>query len=103
MLRDGYRAANDTLQRSFLANKALTAYQSAVDLDPENLDAQTGLGTVTVEGGGAPMTGIQILLGVVEKDPENAARSEEHQSELQSLMRISYAVFCLNKKKTYTK
>src|SRR3546814_9178872 len=27
-------------------------------------------------------------------------RSEEHTSELQSLMRISYAVFCLNKKKT---
>src|SRR3546814_5514 len=32
----------------------------------------------------------------------NAARSEEHTSELQSLMRISYAVFCL-KKKTTTK
>src|SRR3546814_7411101 len=31
-----------------------------------------------------------------------AARSEEHTSELQSLMRISYAVFCL-KKKTITK
>src|SRR3546814_5582544 len=30
-----------------------------------------------------------------------AARSEEHTSELQSLMRISYAVFCL-KKKTHT-
>src|SRR3546814_10346463 len=30
-------------------------------------------------------------------DPE---RSEEHTSELQSLMRISYAVFCLKKKKT---
>src|SRR3546814_3156427 len=28
-----------------------------------------------------------------------AARSEEHTSELQSLMRISYAVFCLKKKK----
>src|SRR3546814_4812019 len=27
-------------------------------------------------------------------------RSEEHTSELQSLMRISYAVFCLNKKKS---
>src|SRR3546814_3989025 len=27
-------------------------------------------------------------------------RSEEHTSELQSLMRLSYAVFCLNKKKT---
>src|SRR3546814_8715751 len=30
-------------------------------------------------------------------------RSEEHTSELQSLMRISYAVFCLKKKKTQTK
>src|SRR3546814_362714 len=30
-------------------------------------------------------------------------RSEEHTSELQSLMRISYAVFCLNKKKTQNK
>src|SRR3546814_4935921 len=29
-------------------------------------------------------------------------RSEEHTSELQSLMRISYAVFCLKKKITYT-
>src|SRR3546814_3068739 len=31
-----------------------------------------------------------------------AIRSEEHTSELQSLMRISYAVFCLKKKKTHT-
>src|SRR3546814_2006362 len=31
--------------------------------------------------------------------PIDLARSEEHTSELQSLMRISYAVFCLKKKK----
>src|SRR3546814_3575991 len=31
---------------------------------------------------------------------EDDARSEEHTSELQSLMRISYAVFCLKKKNT---
>src|SRR3546814_10176174 len=31
-----------------------------------------------------------------------ARRSEEHTSELQSLMRISYAVFCLKKKNTQT-
>src|SRR3546814_1763304 len=31
-----------------------------------------------------------------------ASRSEEHTSELQSLMRISYAVFCLKKKKKKT-
>src|SRR3546814_3181465 len=32
--------------------------------------------------------------------PAEAGRSEEHTSELQSLMSISYAVFCLKKKKT---
>src|SRR3546814_10443948 len=30
------------------------------------------------------------------------SRTEEHTSELQSIMRISYAVFCLKKKNTYT-
>src|SRR3546814_2573421 len=34
--------------------------------------------------------------------PADRDRSEEHTSELQSLMRISYAVFCLKKKKTIT-
>src|SRR3546814_2826915 len=40
-------------------------------------------------------------LGSVQREcrPASAARSEEHTSELQSLMRISYAVFCLKKKK----
>src|SRR3546814_1547100 len=33
--------------------------------------------------------------------PDRAERSEEHTSEIQSLMRISYAVFCLNKKTTH--
>src|SRR3546814_8893732 len=39
--------------------------------------------------------------GVV-TEPEVEKRSEEHTSELQSLMRISYAVFCLTKKKNNT-
>src|SRR3546814_4810569 len=37
--------------------------------------------------------------GLADRQPP---RSEEHTSELQSLMRISYAVFCLKKKKTNT-
>src|SRR3546814_1177591 len=44
-------------------------------------------GSAALLGSGAPL----ILYG----------RSEEHTSELQSLMRISYAVFCLKKKKKY--
>src|SRR3546814_2891275 len=37
--------------------------------------------------------------GFAEQPDGLAGRSEEHTSELQSLMRISYAVFCLKKKK----
>src|SRR3546814_10491495 len=41
--------------------------------------------------------------GVLVRRIADEARSEEHTSELQSLMRISYAVFCLKKtKKTHT-
>src|SRR3546814_1228479 len=39
----------------------------------------------------------------LEGPPLAVGRSEEHTSELQSLMRISYAVFCLKKKKTINK
>src|SRR3546814_6478327 len=48
-----------------------------------------------------PTTGPQVICGpgenagVVDIGDGLAARSEEHTSELQSLMRISYAVFCL--------
>src|SRR3546814_3956276 len=48
---------------------------------------QPGSGEVIVSAGGGAV-GAGLL-----------RRSEEHPSELQSLMRISYAVFCLNKKK----
>src|SRR3546814_7028893 len=46
---------------------------------------------------GAPETFLVDAEGIVRWKH----RSEEHTSELQSLMRISYAVFCLKKKKTY--
>src|SRR3546814_10681299 len=44
----------------------------------------------------AMVTGRRMWNG--ETPARSAARSEEHTSELQSLMRISYAVFCLKKK-----
>src|SRR3546814_8471775 len=45
------------------------------------------------------------IVGVDDRDPRlvREIRSEEHTSELQSLMRISYAVFCLKKKKRLTR
>src|SRR3546814_6806515 len=55
-----------------------------------------GLGTLV----GSPTNA--IAAGLIEKALGlDISRSEEHTSELQSLMRISYAVFCL-KKKTHT-
>src|SRR3546814_8224420 len=44
---------------------------------------------------------IQMLYQMADTamNPRQTVRSEEHTSELQSLMRISYAVFCLKKKK----
>src|SRR3546814_5323034 len=44
-------------------------------------------------------TAAQLSLRLSGADAADRARSEEHTSELQSLMRISYAVFCLKKKK----
>src|SRR3546814_9234664 len=49
--------------------------------------AAKGTPSLLAAGIGVPWTG------------EKGGRSEEHTSELQSLMRISYAVFCLNKTK----
>src|SRR3546814_6029609 len=50
--------------------------------------------------GPAGMEIIVLTLGSMRATKTIAERSEEHTSELQSLMRISYAVFCLKKKKT---
>src|SRR3546814_2361366 len=53
----------------------------------------------------SPTVSLQLLAGAAGIEPANAGtknrclRSEEHTSELQSLMRISYAVFCLKKNK----
>src|SRR3546814_2137401 len=46
--------------------------------------------------------GVQAYAHYALTEGEIETRSEEHTSELQSLMRISYAVFCLNNKKEYT-
>src|SRR3546814_1332088 len=55
--------------------------------------------------GGRRLTGSRCLQCLPERNPEPSlksrgrnVRSEEHTSELQSLMRISYAVFCVEKK-----
>src|SRR3546814_4759553 len=50
-------------------------------------------------GGDDPEQLMQVATQLVGEMGGVSERSEEHTSELQSLMRISYAVFCLKKKK----
>src|SRR3546814_5156076 len=49
-----------------------------------------------------PATFNLSAMAVNDQPPVSIGRSEEHTSELQSLMRISYAVFCLKKKNKST-
>src|SRR3546814_5168570 len=64
---------------------------------------------VVVDGGGEARQRFVAVLRVLQRTWGRwvarlvARRSEEHTSELQSLMRISYAVFCLKKKTENTK
>src|SRR3546814_3865400 len=61
-----------------------------------NADHTAGL---RVHGGFAELLRVHFAKALEPIDLHLLARSEEHTSELQSLMRISYAVFCLKKKK----
>src|SRR3546814_3887040 len=80
---------------AYMAELAKDAGFAHVEIVPT--DGHPGVfGTIDV---GAPRTlGIYFMYDVKQFDPAEW-RSEEHTSELQSLMRISYAVFCLKKKK----
>src|SRR3546814_3209928 len=75
---------------SLIASAGLTAHPSVM----HNLKTLTERASL-VSG----REGVKVRLDFVLKNPEALTeRSEEHTSELQSLMRISYADFCLKKK-----
>ncbi|MEO8794054.1 MAG: tetratricopeptide repeat protein [Daejeonella sp.] len=68
---DAYQNTNDSLSQPALVQKAIFAYQKALELNTNSLDAKTGLGVAYVSGTPNPMQGIQLLLGVVKEDPNN--------------------------------
>ena len=68
---DAYQNTQDSLIQPALMQKATFAYQKAVELNKNSLDARTGLGVAYVNGSGNPMQGIQLLLAVVKEDPKN--------------------------------
>ncbi|MBL4676937.1 MAG: tetratricopeptide repeat protein [Mucilaginibacter sp.] len=66
-----YKLTQDTSAQSTYIANATEAFTHANQLQPDNLEAKTGLGTAYVNGGGMPMQGIALLLEVVKKDPKN--------------------------------
>src|SRR3546814_9670923 len=92
-----------TLFRSFVTGGGGPAapFDGTVECDLSSLDpgAQYGSIVMTTAGG---EDGRVWTAEVIRVQLQPASRSEEHTSELQSLMRISYAVFCLKKKQQTT-
>src|SRR3546814_3498673 len=104
---------------SFFFFKQKTAYEMRIsdwssDVCSSDLPHHPGAGPAAAQsgrtpgrqrprraGGGRRLVGGTLLAGPPDRRRQTAGpRSAEHPSELQSLMRTSYAVFCLKKKRT---
>src|SRR3546814_7001824 len=79
-------------------SETLAASQAASQEEVEQRRATVRAGEADVAAGRAAVRAAELNVGFTRVTAP--IRSEEHTSELQSLMRISYAVFCLKKKKT---
>src|SRR3546814_577712 len=97
---DGYQMARRGRAGVAIATAAIASFSAGC------------VGTIVVAAFAAPLATVAyrfgaaeyfslMVVGLIGAVSLSSGRSEEHTSELQSLMRISYAVFCL-KKKTYT-
>src|SRR3546814_10163064 len=106
--------SSDVCSSDLSLEAGMTVDISSHDRARERLDKAFGIGVkdahailrVNAEAKRIYDCAVQALVGQEEELVRwltfqiNHGRSEEHTSELQSLMRISYAVFCLKKKKT---
>src|SRR3546814_1926919 len=98
-----------------LANYSLSAAEALAAVQEQNSQSPGGqIGDLPISGetelNAAILTQSRFTTPeqsgniILRANPDGSAvRSEEHTSELQSLMRISYAVFCLKKKKNINK
>src|SRR3546814_3640823 len=94
-------AAGNSAQIAQTASATVTDLAAQVqdnkNLTAQYLDATESAKNEAVAASGTAVTASQDAAAAVTTATQKA-RSEEHTSELQSLMRISYAVFCLKKK-----
>jgi len=70
---DSYKLTQDTSSQALFVANAAEAFQNALKLKSESLEAKTGLGIAYVNGGVMPMQGIKLLLEVVKLDSKNVS------------------------------
>src|SRR3546814_4916165 len=80
-----------------IGERVLAVLAHATEVEPSVLRRDAARAAHELTGG---TLGLNACHGCASRNAEPISRSEEHTSELQSLMRISYAVFCLKKKNT---
>lgn len=68
---DAYKLTQDTSAQPVFTLNAVEAFENALKLNPNSLEAKTGLGVAYVNGGATPMQGIGLLREVVAQDPDN--------------------------------
>src|SRR3546814_8996126 len=83
---------------AFLAHASLEAGEGQAEAGADGVQLMTLHSAKGLEFDLVFVTGLEEGLFPSGRSLEESGRSEEHTSELQSLMRISYAVFCLKKK-----
>src|SRR3546814_1995692 len=87
-----------------MTSRPFRATSDSIQPPERNPQLSVSVTTIWAPTGRGPPSAATIVANAKLKPSSAAAnmRSEEHTSELQSLMRISYAVFCLKKKKQTT-
>src|SRR3546814_4549228 len=104
------------LNQTLMLSLSMVVIAALIGAGGLGLTVYTGLGRLDVGTAGEGGLGIVLIAIILDRITqalgeqrtarasllETFRRSEEHTSELQSLMRISYAVFCLKKKKIHT-
>jgi len=71
MFLKAFDNSRDSILQPALLQRANISYSNALSIDSANAEAKTGMGITIVNGMGAPMQGIAMLLDVVRKDPKN--------------------------------
>jgi len=68
---EAYKLTQDTSAQPVFTLNAVEAFENALKLKPNSLEAKTGLGVAYVNGGATPMQGIGLLREVVAQEPDN--------------------------------